>query len=67
MSKEDIKLLYLEIRDRSIFWPYQPEISGVDQNLEVVKKLVIKDDIVLSNIKNNKRGILQDAIIYIQY
>jgi hypothetical protein len=49
-----------------IFWPYQPAISGVDQNLEVVKKLATKDDIVLSDIKDNERGILQDATIHIQ-
>ena len=65
MSKEDIKLLHLKIRDRLIFWLYQPAISGVNQNLEVVKKLAIKDDIMLSDIKNNERGILQDATIYI--
>jgi hypothetical protein len=41
-------------------------ISGIDQNIEVVKELATKDDIMLSDIENNKRDILQSATIYIQ-
>ena len=58
MSKEDIKFLYLRIKDRLILRLYQPAISGINQNIKVVKELATKNDIMLSNIKNNKRDIL---------